>query len=332
MAKDEEKTETTETKTDRENFASEMDKVLTDTAPKGDQKAPEGGDKTVSDETIKEDEILETGGAPEETVETEEAELSAEETELIEDIDPEVIEVCREYGWDDKKIVQIAKLSPELLEDVRDVLDEEQTEEPQKQPARDTTETKKPEPDEFKIELDPDVVGPEMKKAVDMIVDKLNQQSKGLSEEQKNLKAEKDAAFNNRIETCFDRQSKIIMAEAKKTGPKNFILDLGDSSRRLTKPQYMRRIEIFRHAQITADLKRVSMERAIEIEIKKAKNQDSEKTAGQRILDKLERQKRHFTSSPTRRHLNLTTRKFATEEEEKEAIMSEAYKEANIED
>jgi hypothetical protein len=106
---------------------------------------------------------------------------------------------------------------------------------------------------------------------------------------------------------------------------------LGNSSK-LTENQYNQRLRVFRHALVTSEIDNVPIEKAIEIEVNKIKNQDSEKVAGQKILDKLEHQKKHFVNKPTRRHSDLSSMKFGSEQERKEAIMAEAYKAANIEE
>ena len=205
--------------------------------------------------------------------------------------------------------------SPDLLSSIKEEIENE------KKPKQ-KQETEKSVPKstykEIKVDLDPDLVGADVKKAIDNIVSRINEQGKSLESETLKLQNERESAFQQKIDGHFDRYSKQVP-------------DLGNSSS-LTQRQYKERIKLFRHAMVTSEIDGVPIERAIEIEVNKFKNQGGEKVAQQRLIDKLNGQKKHFTNPPTRRHSDLSTRKFSSEEERKEAVMTEAYKAAGIED
>lgn len=325
MAEDETKTEVTE---EVNGIPKAFDDAMSaiDAENKAEAKAVE--DDTVPAGTEQGDEVSETG---EELVEEEtpagedvKGELSVEDTEVLNNIDPDVLECCRDYGWDNNKIVQMAQMSPELLDDVRELLIEEskETEAPAKQEKppqkKEELESKVDEIDGLIAKLDPDVHGQEVVNVLKSIAERQVQGSKILTEEQQKLQSERNEAFNVRVDDCFDRFSKSIP-------------DLGKAEK-LNKRQYMLRAELFEHAGVTARMRKVPLEKAIEIEVNKYKNQGGEKTAGQKLLNKLDKQKKRFTNPPTRRHSDVKSRKFATEEEKKETIMTEAYKEAGIEE
>lgn len=317
--------EKNEEKTVEETKEAEMPKAFTDAmdtidkdnkvaalkdTPAGEKEVPAGAG----------DEIPETGEKPEEPAAA--GEVSAEDAETLSSIDPEVLEVCRDYGWDDKKIVQIAKISPELFDDVRAVIDEEQAK-PSAEVKPAPKEEPKPQVDEIDsliAKLDPDIQGAEVVGILKVMAARQKEGSKVLTEEQKRLQSERDTTFNVRIDSCFDKYKDVP--------------DLGNSSQmKLNRRQSDIRKELFAHANVTATMRKIPIERAIEIEVNKYRNQGGKKAAQQELLNKLEQQKGRFTHRPTRRQSSdLASRKFETENEEKEALMAEAYKEANIED
>lgn len=328
MANEIEKTnEVTEKPSDVESFGIEMDKVL-NADPAGEAKDKVSADTKAADKVGKDtfpEKDEDATSAEDATSDETDTELATEDIELLEGINSEVLDVCRDYGWTDAKIAQVAKLTPELLEDVRDLLDEETESLIEKkasktggdEPAK--TETQKAI-EELKFSLDPDIHGKELVDAINKIAEKVNRDSKGLSDEQTRLQTEREQAFNLRIDSCLDRHTKDLP-------------DLGNSSN-LTKHQGLLRRELFAHANVTASIRGIPIEKAIEIETRKLKNQDGEKVAGQKLLNKLDGQRKRFTHAPTRRHSDtgIAGRKFATEEEMKEAVMSEAYKEAGIDE
>ncbi|MCJ7828715.1 MAG: hypothetical protein MUP81_03120 [Dehalococcoidia bacterium] len=309
---EETKTEITETpKTEAENkeeFGEKMDEILKDTAPAGEKDTVPAGTKD-------EDEVPEV--VSEEVGEVEEPAVAGEATEALKGVDPEVLEVCRDWGWDDKKIAWHAKEAPKLLEEIREELDKAETEEAPAGARKPETKVEK-EFEELKFTLDPAIVGQEVVDAFGQVAGRLNEYGKGLTEEQGRLQSERKAAFTVRVDNCFDRFTKDYP-------------DLGNAVS-LDKKQFKLRQEIFVHAQIDADMKKIPLEKAIESQVRRYKNQEGEKVAGQKLLDSLAKQKKRFTNAPTRRHSDVGTRKFKDENEEKEALMSEAYKEAGIEE
>ena len=275
----------------------------------------------------KDESVSELNGKPSQNIDNEVVEdNSAEADNTVQDdvqsqtvddnaVDPEVMEIFNDYGLSQETIDKIAKESPDLLSSIKEEIENE------KKPKQ-KQETEKSVPKstykEIKVDLDPDLVGADVKKAIDNIVSRINEQGKSLESETLKLQNERESAFQQKIDGHFDRYSKQVP-------------DLGNSSS-LTQRQYKERIKLFRHAMVTSEIDGVPIERAIEIEVNKFKNQGGEKVAQQRLIDKLNGQKKHFTNPPTRRHSDLSTRKFSSEEERKEAVMTEAYKAAGIED
>lgn len=358
MAGEEKNTEQTATeesseKTGFDKFNETMDKIETEqqeaaTATAEPELEPEKDESSTEDETVGED-VVSTDEVSAET------ELSAEKSEILKGIDPDVLDVCREK-FDDDQIVEIAQRNPELLADIRAELDayEEPTVKPAEKgvekPAEKEAE-KKAEFEEIKLNLDENIVGADVKNAIDTMVAKLNafgknlnEQSKGLTEEQSRLQSERYAAYNNRIDGCFDKQAKILASESKKAGEAKPIIDLGDSSQfvgkqfnqlnRQQRQQVSLRTEIFRHAQVTSEIRNIPIEKAIEIEVGRYKNQTGEKVAEQRLLNKMERSRKRHTNPPTRRHSvsDIKSRKYATEAERITALMDEAHRQAGDED
>lgn len=289
-----------EPKLDMDEFGKRMDEAF---------KTPsEGGEPAEGDQKASEDaNITEEGPAGQETI---------TDTEILGGIDEDVLDCCREYGWDDKTIVEIARKSPELFDDVREALDESpegETHEPEPKP--------KPEPepiDELKFDLDADVVGTDIKSAIDKIAEAINEQKRGLNTEKAQLEQQRNEAFNIRVDSHFDKLAKDYP-------------ELGNSTN-LNRKQYNLRSELFAYANLTSGLRNIPLEKAMEIELNKYKNQGGEQQAEQKVLDKLRKHKEKFTNPPTRRHSSLASRKFASEREKIEAIMSDAYKQAGIEE
>lgn len=338
---DEEKTgQTTSTVTDSgvpDAFAKADEAITAES-----EKQPPAGAVDTEDTEVSETET-ETGVPAGTGTETEQA---AEITETLNTIDEDVLDVMRDF-YDDNQIVELSKSNPELLEAIREELDTMQ-EPPKKEPeppAKPPEKTAEQELEELKFELDPDLVRPEVKDAFDALAAKVNEygkklaeQGKGLDEEKAALQAQKDEAFNNRIDSCFDRHAKQLAAEAKKAGG-NPVLELGASAsfegkefKQLSRPerrQVKLRQEIFRHAQVTSEIRRIPIEKAIELEIVRFKNQDGEKAAEQRLLNKLEKEKTTHTNPPTRR-LSKTQPQFADEAEAAEYRMKKAEEEAGL--
>jgi len=240
--------------------------------------------------------------------------LSAEIPESLANIDPEVVEACRDYGWDDEKIAKTAEIMPEFFDEIRAVLDEENApvqKEPEA-PKPTVTQTEK-QAEEIKFNLDPDMVGVDVKNAIDKIASVLNEQRMGLSNERGQLQKERDIAFNMRIDSFFDKSG---------------LPDLGKTEN-LAKRQYMLRSELFAHANVTAQLRGIPLERALSITVDEYKNRVSPKEAEKRVLDKLEKQKHRFTNKPTRQ-VSESERKFTDEAERIEHVMEEAERSAGL--
>jgi malate synthase len=106
----------------------------------------------------------------------------------------------------------------------------------------------KQELEELKFNLDPDIVGSDVKSAIDKITSVLNEQRKGLSEERTKLQSEVDSAYNARIDGHFDRLSKQMP-------------DLG-SSQNMTRKAADLRGDIFTVAAAISMRKNLPIERA----------------------------------------------------------------------
>lgn len=300
----------------QEHFGQQMDEILSE---KSDDSSE------IKDNKQKGEVKDESNDSQDESLESSEEEINQDNQEKDEtdstDNDQEAIEILKDFGLGEDTIKQIVKESPELLESIKEEIKnptpDNNSDEITK--LRENKVTPKSNFKEIKVNLDPDLVGADVKSAIDSIVAQINQQGKTLESETQKLQVERDNAFQSRIDSHFDKFSKQVP-------------DLGYSST-LTENQYKSRIKLFRHAMVTSEIDNVPIEKAIEIEVNKHRNQDSEQVASQKLIDKLNRQKKHFTNPPTRRNSSdLKDRKFATEEERKMAVMTEGYKQAGIEE
>lgn len=286
-----------------------------------------------------------------------ETELSAEDNEILKNIDEDVLDTLRDY-YDENEIIGIAKNKPEFLTDIKDALNEYEADDitqAQKQPEVESekltqTETEKLQADyeELKLELDENVVGADNKKAIDALTARLNElgktisgQKKDLDEQKQKLQSERDAAYNRRIDACFDRHSKELFSEAKKGGLKEPVVDLGKTSfferkswKQLTNRQRKQanlRTEIYQHAAVTSELRKIPIEKAIAIEINRFRNQDGDKAAEERVLKKMQQEEQRFTNPPTRRLSSPKNRQFATDADRMDYRMMVAEQEAGLE-
>lgn len=284
MATEEEKTEVTEEIIDQHGA----------TTPEGFAEA--------MDEALKESDVEDT---------------SEEEAEADEEIASE------EADTDDEIIEEEAEESEDEAVDGSEELEEEGNEEeaePEKkakpEPARKTDDVVSEEREEIKFDLDPDIVDPQVKKALDKAAEVLNEQQKSIDIEKASLKAEREKAYETRVDSCFDSYEKDL--------PR-----LGGSSK-LTEDNGKYRRRIFQHAHITAQMDGVSIEEAIKHTVRMFKNQDGEKTAKKAIITNLQKQKKNFTNPPTRKKSSPKNRKFKNETEKANFVMDEAYKKAGI--
>jgi hypothetical protein len=291
--------------TSQEHFGEQMGEIFS----KKDESFVESNGQPMADQDNNVDEIDNN----QESAEADETETQNENTDEV-TLDPEVAEIFSDYGLSQETIDSIVKESPELLSSIKEEIENEKQ---QSKPVVEKQNAPKSTFKEIKVNLDPDLVGADVKSAIDSIVSRINEQGKSLESETQRLQQERESSFQQKIDGHFDRFSKQIP-------------QLGNSSN-MSEGQYKTRLELFRHAMVTSEIRGIPIEKAIETEINKFKNQDGEKVAAQRLVDKLNGQKKHFTNPPTRRHSDISTRKFETENERKEAIMDEAYKKAGIE-
>jgi hypothetical protein len=309
MENEQEQIEQKETEqSSQEHFGQAMDEILSDKG-ETDTEVKESADSNIQSS---EDDSTQSAEA-DESSQSDEQQTQTDTT----DIDPEVMEIFNDYGLSQATIESIVKESPDLLTSIKEEIENEKQE---SKPVKKEVSQSAPKSNfkEIKVKLDPDIVGADVKSAIDSIVARINEQGKSLESETQRLQQERENSFQSKIDGVFDRFSKQLP-------------DIGNSSN-MTEKQYKTRIELFRHAGITSEVRGISIEKAIEIEVNKYKNQDGERVASQRLLDKLKGQKKHFTNTPTRRHSDFSSRKFESEEDRKIAVMTDAYKEANIED
>jgi hypothetical protein len=348
---DEEKTETTQPVTE-ESTIEAFSKASAEV--EAQRKEAEASEKATVKPEVREQAEETSEELPEvpvdEFIETDTG-LSDEDSEIVSGIDEDVIDVLRD-NFDDNEIVEIAKNKPEFLQAIREELDIFDEEEPIKPVEKEIPEPEAEELaaefEEFKLELDPDIVGQANAKAFEALASRLNlqgktlaEQRKGLEEQRKKLQAERTAAFNQRIDSCFDRYSKEIFKEAKKAGLKTPKVDLGRSNffegkawKQLTRQersQIKLRQRLFAHAKTEVELTGVPIEKAIELEIQKELSRGGKKAAAQELIDKLNTEGKRAISRPTRRiSQQQGERKFASDYEEAEYRMTKAEQEAGL--
>jgi hypothetical protein len=273
---------------------------------------PETSQEDVEGVTSQEDEVQEETSTE---GQTDESELTEQESEVIESIDQEALQYLRGYYSDDKEILRQLQINPQLADDILSILDEEVPQKPEQKPEQ--KQEVQAALEELKFELDPDIVGPDVKNAIDQIASVLNEQRKGLSEEQKKLQSDRAAAFDMRIDDCFDRYSKELP-------------NLGQSGN-LSNRNKRFRTEMFAYADVTSRLRGVPIERAIAIEIEKFKNQGGKKAATQELIDKLNQQEKRMINRPTRRQSQQKgQKKYADAYEEADEKMALAEQEAGL--
>jgi hypothetical protein len=202
-------------------------------------------------------------------------------------------------GWDAEKIKSVLEAAKTVQQ-------------PQAKPEVKPVVTE-PAEDDLKFELDPDIVGLDVKNAIDKITATLNAQKKDIQERQNSLRQEQSQAFNMKIDSHFDNIAKELP-------------ELGTSAN-LTQKQMALRTELFAHANVTASLRGISMEEAIKLEASKVKGMGGEKVAEQKLLDKLKKQNNQLSNKPTRR-ASEPTRTFDDEADRKEHLMREAERKA----
>lgn len=248
---------------------------------------------TKMDEILKEEEVLET------------PDLSEDEAPEVEntssDEEKEVSEETKEQEPPAKEVAEEPKKPVEAKAEEK---------------AQPIIPVKEEPVEEFKIELDSELVDPQVKAAIDKLAEGLNKQQKVIAQEKAILKAEREKVFEERIDKCFD-------------GFVNDLPDLGNSSALNEKNGSYRR-ELFEHAEVMVRRHNLSWEDAIKETVQLFKGKDGEKAAEKKLISKLNDQKKRTLSTPTRRQDNINKRKFATEAERVRATMDEAYKKAGI--
>jgi len=248
--------------------------------------------------------------------ETPEGDVSVEtDEEILESIDPGVLDVWRDAGYDDDEIIAEMKKRPEMADDIREAIDEaevQKTRVPVREPEKPVVKEEAIE--ELKLNLDPDMVGADVKTAIDKIVDAVNvsrkeaqQIRKELLIEKEAIQVQKNAIHNERIDRCFDRFTKQVPS-------------LGRSSK-LSKYNSRIRHEIYDHAAVISRTRGTPIEEAIGQEVRlwqyRYQKPDAlKKEAQQTVLDKLNKQKGRFTNPPGRTPSKSVKKQFASEAEE----------------
>jgi hypothetical protein len=217
-----------------------------------------------------------------------------------------------------------AEISDDVVEDTEteeatevEEVEVEQEEEPAPVKAEQPAQEEEVEVDELKLDLDEVTTDPDVRAALEKITAKLNDQEKSIVKREMALKIEREKAYENRIDSCFD----------------NFAGDLpslGNTSK-LSEDNGMYRRRLFQHAQVEAQISGIPIEEAIKETVSMFKNKDGEKVTEKKLITKLQKQKSKFTNAPTRKNKSIKDRKFATEGERQRAVMNKAFADAGIE-
>lgn len=236
------------------------------------------------------------------------------EESVSEDIDDEAEESAEaEIEEVDDSTEQESEETSEEVEGEAEEVAEPETEqvvEPVEQPVEEVVS------EAIDFELDEDLVDPSVKKALDVLKDKLNEQQKAIDDDRSRLKAEQEKVFENRIDSCFDKYN-------------NDLPDIGSTSK-LSEKNGLYRRRLFQHAQVTAQMDGISIEEAIKDTVQMYKNKDGEKATEKKIITKLNKQKSKFSNPPTRKNKTIDSRKFANPEQRKRAVMDKAFADAGI--
>ena len=244
-------------------------------------------------------------------------------TESTDDVSEEIVDTVDEDTTEvetDEEIVEEVEETEEA--EVEETAEAEETEAEVEEPAlvdppAKQPETKAEEVEEIKFELDEDLVDPSVKTALDKIAGELNEQKKSIAQREEALRLEREQAYENRIDSCFDKFDSDLPA-------------LGNTAS-LDEDNGKYRRRLFQIAQVTANLDGVSIEEAIQDTVQMFKNRGNEQKAEKALIGKLNKQKKKFTNSPTRKKKSIADRKFKSEAEKERAIMDKAYVDAGIE-
>ena len=243
---------------------------------------------------------------------TESEEVVSEEIDETPDEDTTEVETDEEIVEEVEETEEAEVDEPAEAEETEVEAEEEPEKEPAKQP-----EAKAEEVEDITFELDDELVDPSVKAALDKVAGELNEQKKSIAKREEALRLEREQAYENRIDSCFDKFNSDLPA-------------LG-STASLTKDNGLYRRRLFQMAQVTANLDGISMEEAIQDTVQMFKNRGGEQKAEKALIGKLNKQKKKFTNSPTRKKKSIADRKFKTEAEKARAVMDKAYVDAGIE-
>lgn len=215
-------------------------------------------------------------------------------------------------GWKDSEIQKVADAATAPKAPVAMA--------PAPAPVAPTVEQPISKVEELVKNLDPDIVGSDVKAVMDaLIADRKELSAKvaslegGVQSHQQQLQQEVATAYNTRIESAFDSLAKDIPS-----------LGVGG---KLTKEQTELRLDLHEHARLTAARKGMTIEKALELEVQKHKNMGGEKVATQKVLEKIKQQEKQFTNRPTRRTAE-PARQFADDESRAKHEMQEAQQRA----
>jgi len=179
-------------------------------------------------------------------------------------------------------------------------------------------------PQDIKLDLDPEIVGVDVKNALDAIAVELSRQKQSLASQQESLKFEQERllkerndAFTSQINNHFDKYAKDLPS-------------IGETSK-MTERQAMERKRIYAHADMEAKIRHIPMEQAISETVKMFKSVGNEKEIRTTLITDLNKQKSKFMNTPTRKQTSTANRKFASEDERIRARMDEVYNQIGIE-
>ncbi len=147
--------------------------------------------------------------AMDEALAKDEDKVSEETTEVVDDVDTDEEIVEEEVVESEDDTTDDSEESKtEVKTEVETTVETEKVVETKVEPQRKTDDVVREEPEELKFELDPELVDPQVKAAIDSMAATLNKQQKDIAEEREGLRLEREKAFETRVDSCFDSYEK----------------------------------------------------------------------------------------------------------------------------
>lgn len=285
--------------------------------------AGQGDDKKIDDKQPDDDgeEGAEKPKEGEDAVDPETPETDNDE----EEIDKRLVIAARARGFSDKRIVELAENSPDVLEAIAELYDATKAFPALRKQETDESKTKAEEPKKpelKRIKLDTDLLDVDdgTRQALTQIeknynslvetVEKLNSQLGNQDENISSLKTQQQQQYFKQVDDYFDAMSKDFP-------------EVGISSK-LNSEQTDFRIAVHNEAAALAAAGLYSMPEALDFALK-ARTSDSAK---ERLSDNLKRRKKEITNRPS--HRRETTKKYNSEEERAMDVIGKKMEEFGI--